>query len=140
MLGRPVRVRLGSCCVKWRVLAAGRTPRHLCCFTDNNPDCSPWACPLLGRMFVLLLQVIPQMALQQDRDTDMGSEFFETRQAFLSLCQGNHYQVGVGLGLGRVVGWGSAGVHVDYDVLMQHKPGVMQHGGNLHKPAEHARP
>jgi E1A/CREB-binding protein len=30
--------------------------------------------------------------MTQDRDPDMGSEFFETRQAFLSLCQGNHYQ------------------------------------------------
>lgn len=40
--------------------------------------------------------MIPALQLQQDRDTDMGSEFFETRQAFLSLCQGNHYQVGLG--------------------------------------------
>lgn len=40
------------------------------------------------------LQMIPALQLQPDRDTDMGSEFFETRQAFLSLCQGNHYQVG----------------------------------------------
>lgn len=38
------------------------------------------------------LQDIPPIQLQQDRDGDMGSEFFETRQAFLSLCQGNHYQ------------------------------------------------
>lgn len=37
--------------------------------------------------------MIPALQLQQDKDTDMGSEFFETRQAFLSLCQGNHYQV-----------------------------------------------
>lgn len=28
----------------------------------------------------------------RDMDTDMESEFFDTRQAFLSLCQGNHYQ------------------------------------------------
>eukprot|EP00879_Flechtneria_rotunda_P004691 GHRR01004955.1.p1 GENE.GHRR01004955.1~~GHRR01004955.1.p1 ORF type:complete len:1088 (+),score=359.45 GHRR01004955.1:402-3266(+) len=36
--------------------------------------------------------MIPPLQLQPDRDPDMGSEFFETRQAFLSLCQGNHYQ------------------------------------------------
>jgi hypothetical protein len=42
---------------------------------------------------VLLLQPIPALQITQDRDADMGSEFFETRQAFLSLCQGNHYQV-----------------------------------------------
>lgn len=46
--------------------------------------CFPPSCPL---------QMIPALQLQQDKDTDMGSEFFETRQAFLSLCQGNHYQV-----------------------------------------------
>lgn len=38
-------------------------------------------------------QAVPQLNIQRDMDTDMGSEFFETRQAFLSLCQGNHYQV-----------------------------------------------
>eukprot|EP00878_Enallax_costatus_P007519 GHUV01007875.1.p1 GENE.GHUV01007875.1~~GHUV01007875.1.p1 ORF type:complete len:926 (+),score=290.96 GHUV01007875.1:200-2779(+) len=35
---------------------------------------------------------IPPQQVQKDLDPDMGSEFFETRQAFLSLCQGNHYQ------------------------------------------------
>lgn len=39
-----------------------------------------------------ILQDIPAQQLIEDRDIDMGSEFFETRQAFLSLCQGNHYQ------------------------------------------------
>jgi E1A/CREB-binding protein len=28
----------------------------------------------------------------KDKDEFMESEFFDTRQAFLSLCQGNHYQ------------------------------------------------
>lgn len=28
----------------------------------------------------------------KDRDEILESEFFDTRQAFLSLCQGNHYQ------------------------------------------------
>lgn len=28
----------------------------------------------------------------KDRDDILESEFFDTRQAFLSLCQGNHYQ------------------------------------------------
>eukprot|EP00798_Chlamydomonas_sp_ICE-L_P023039 gene23039-30234_t len=28
----------------------------------------------------------------QDPDPDVDNEFFETRQTFLSLCQGNHYQ------------------------------------------------
>jgi E1A/CREB-binding protein len=28
----------------------------------------------------------------KDKDEIMESEFFDTRQAFLSLCQGNHYQ------------------------------------------------
>ena len=32
------------------------------------------------------------MVLQADPDPDIESEIFETRQAFLSLCQGNHYQ------------------------------------------------
>eukprot|EP00775_Hariotina_reticulata_P014539 gene14539-14667_t len=41
---------------------------------------------------VLWLQLIPAVAWQKDLDVDLGSEFFETRQAFLSLCQGNHYQ------------------------------------------------
>lgn len=35
---------------------------------------------------------VPPIQLTRDPDPDMGSEFFETRQAFLSLCQGNHYQ------------------------------------------------
>ncbi|MEW5301948.1 MAG: hypothetical protein WDW36_004771 [Sanguina aurantia] len=30
--------------------------------------------------------------LLPDTDIDMDNEFFETRQTFLSLCQGNHYQ------------------------------------------------
>ncbi len=30
--------------------------------------------------------------MRADPDADLESEFFETRQAFLSLCQGNHYQ------------------------------------------------
>ncbi|KAI3823481.1 hypothetical protein L1987_04919 [Smallanthus sonchifolius] len=28
----------------------------------------------------------------KDKDEILKSEFFDTRQAFLSLCQGNHYQ------------------------------------------------
>jgi hypothetical protein len=44
----------------------------------------------------LTLQQVPALTLTTDNDTDMGSEFFETRQAFLSLCQGNHYQVQLG--------------------------------------------
>eukprot|EP00953_Heterococcus_sp_UTEX-ZZ885_P032318 16882-Heterococcus_DN1.PRE.3 len=28
----------------------------------------------------------------QDPDDILESEFFDTRQAFLNLCQGNHYQ------------------------------------------------
>lgn len=28
----------------------------------------------------------------KDKDEILESEFFDTRQAFLSLCQGNHYQ------------------------------------------------
>lgn len=28
----------------------------------------------------------------RDADPEMENEFFETRQSFLSLCQGNHYQ------------------------------------------------
>ena len=53
----------------------------------SGPDMS---CALV----LCCLQAVPALQLQQDRDADMGSEFFETRQAFLSLCQGNHYQVG----------------------------------------------
>jgi E1A/CREB-binding protein len=36
--------------------------------------------------------MVPPLQLAADADADMRSEFFETRQAFLSLCQGNHYQ------------------------------------------------
>jgi len=30
--------------------------------------------------------------INKDKDEIIESEFFDTRQAFLSLCQGNHYQ------------------------------------------------
>lgn len=40
----------------------------------------------------LLTEKVEGLPLQPDPDADLESEFFETRQAFLSLCQGNHYQ------------------------------------------------
>lgn len=46
----------------------------------------------LSAVRIAHLQDVPPLMRQMDRDADMGSEFFETRQAFLSLCQGNHYQ------------------------------------------------
>jgi E1A/CREB-binding protein len=36
--------------------------------------------------------VIDVPADTRDKDEIVESEFFDTRQAFLSLCQGNHYQ------------------------------------------------
>ncbi|GFH07343.1 uncharacterized protein HaLaN_02130, partial [Haematococcus lacustris] len=33
-----------------------------------------------------------EMQLMKDPDPDVENEFFETRQSFLALCQGNHYQ------------------------------------------------
>ncbi|GBG83435.1 hypothetical protein CBR_g37148 [Chara braunii] len=38
------------------------------------------------------LPVEPVQEETKDKDEMMESEFFDTRQAFLSLCQGNHYQ------------------------------------------------
>jgi hypothetical protein len=53
--------------------------------------CCRW-CVCVLWWWWLWLQHIPAVAWQKDLDADLGSEFFETRQAFLSLCQGNHYQ------------------------------------------------
>eukprot|EP00878_Enallax_costatus_P031506 GHUV01034456.1.p1 GENE.GHUV01034456.1~~GHUV01034456.1.p1 ORF type:complete len:308 (+),score=93.52 GHUV01034456.1:203-1126(+) len=56
-------------------------------------DCPSWRKVVrLSAHVPLTLQDIPPQQVQKDLDPDMGSEFFETRQAFLSLCQGNHYQ------------------------------------------------
>lgn len=40
----------------------------------------------------LTLERLDPTCTVKDPDTDMENEFFETRQSFLSLCQGNHYQ------------------------------------------------
>ncbi|MCO5612854.1 hypothetical protein L7F22_067125 [Adiantum nelumboides] len=40
----------------------------------------------------LALKSVEPLADTKDKDEVMESEFFDTRQAFLSLCQGNHYQ------------------------------------------------
>jgi hypothetical protein len=53
----------------------------LCCFAR---------CPAVN--YLHHQQPVQPVQLAKDMDPDMGSEFFETRQAFLSLCQGNHYQ------------------------------------------------
>ncbi|XP_057817200.1 histone acetyltransferase HAC1 isoform X2 [Cryptomeria japonica] len=50
----------------------------------------------------------------EDKDEIMESEFFDTRQAFLSLCQGNHYQ---------------------YDTLRRAKHSSMMILYHLHNPA-----
>lgn len=41
---------------------------------------------------ILQFHVTDVAADTKDKDEIMESEFFDTRQAFLSLCQGNHYQ------------------------------------------------
>ncbi|XP_028759098.1 histone acetyltransferase HAC1 isoform X2 [Neltuma alba] len=38
------------------------------------------------------IEIIDVLADTKDKDEILESEFFDTRQAFLSLCQGNHYQ------------------------------------------------
>ncbi|KAK3131224.1 hypothetical protein QOZ80_6BG0503690 [Eleusine coracana subsp. coracana] len=53
----------------------------------------------------------------KDRDDIIESEFFDTRQAFLSLCQGNHYQ---------------------YDTLRSAKHSSMMVLYHLHNPTEPA--
>ncbi|KAJ9527555.1 hypothetical protein QJQ45_025823 [Haematococcus lacustris] len=40
----------------------------------------------------LIPEKLEEVQLMKDTDPDVESEFFETRQSFLSLCQGNHYQ------------------------------------------------
>jgi E1A/CREB-binding protein len=40
----------------------------------------------------LTAEQLPPLQLEKDPDGNIDNEFFETRQAFLSLCQGNHYQ------------------------------------------------
>eukprot|EP00850_Spirogloea_muscicola_P001999 SM000007S20959 [mRNA] locus=s7:1163010:1170807:- [translate_table: standard] len=40
----------------------------------------------------IMEKVVDAPAETRDQDEIMESEFFDTRQAFLSLCQGNHYQ------------------------------------------------
>lgn len=37
-------------------------------------------------------EIVDALGDTKDKDEIMESEFFDTRQAFLSLCQGNHYQ------------------------------------------------
>lgn len=44
----------------------------------------------LSELVVDHVEVIPPTT--DEGNPDMESEFFDTRQAFLSLCQGNHYQ------------------------------------------------
>ena len=41
---------------------------------------------------LVLLQAEERPNTTDDVDSEMSCEFFETRQTFLSLCQGNHYQ------------------------------------------------
>lgn len=41
---------------------------------------------------ILQFDITDVPADTKDRDEILESEFFDTRQAFLSLCQGNHYQ------------------------------------------------
>lgn len=44
----------------------------------------------LSELVVDHVEAIPPTT--DEGNPDMESEFFDTRQAFLSLCQGNHYQ------------------------------------------------
>ncbi len=47
----------------------------------------------IGAMVCEVQVEVDDVPLQtKDKDEIMESEFFDTRQAFLSLCQGNHYQ------------------------------------------------
>lgn len=42
--------------------------------------------------FILQVEITDVPFDTKDKDDILESEFFDTRQAFLSLCQGNHYQ------------------------------------------------
>eukprot|EP00850_Spirogloea_muscicola_P002020 SM000007S20980 [mRNA] locus=s7:1471294:1479028:+ [translate_table: standard] len=53
---------------------------------DRHPIAAKEAHPLI------MEKVVDAPAETRDQDEIMESEFFDTRQAFLSLCQGNHYQ------------------------------------------------
>ena len=74
-------------------------------------------------ILTILLDIIIQVEIDgvpkdtKDRDGILESEFFDTRQAFLSLCQGNHYQ---------------------YDTLRGAKHSSMMVLYHLHNPTEPA--
>ncbi|XP_024524723.1 histone acetyltransferase HAC1 [Selaginella moellendorffii] len=69
---------------------------HLCnrCYVADQKrdekDRHPWNSRETHELFAVEVNDIP--AETEDKDEIMESEFFDTRQAFLSLCQGNHYQ------------------------------------------------
>lgn len=55
-------------------------------------DMTPLGLPQGIELKDLIEEACPIIPPNIDEDPDMDSEFFDTRQQFLSLCQGNHYQ------------------------------------------------
>ena len=55
-------------------------------------DDKPLGLPSGIKLEDLVAEDCPVIPANSDDDPDMDSEFFDTRQQYLSLCQGNHYQ------------------------------------------------
>eukprot|EP00271_Cylindrocystis_brebissonii_P010329 TRINITY_DN264_c1_g1_i6.p1 TRINITY_DN264_c1_g1~~TRINITY_DN264_c1_g1_i6.p1 ORF type:complete len:1617 (-),score=375.18 TRINITY_DN264_c1_g1_i6:703-4923(-) len=96
-------VHLHACCSHCRnfLVEAGRyTCRqcpnfHLChkCYAAEKAREPRERHPSLSKdVHDLFFEHTPAVPFIEDKDETMESEFFDTRQAFLSLCQGNHYQ------------------------------------------------
>ncbi|ERN11346.1 hypothetical protein AMTR_s00024p00251990 [Amborella trichopoda] len=65
-----------------------------CCFEAEEKLDDKYRHPISTRekhvLYPVLITDVPTDT--KDKDEILESEFFDTRQAFLSLCQGNHYQ------------------------------------------------
>ena len=59
---------------------------------DAPGDLKPLGLPMGIKLEDLVAEECPIIPPNTDDDQDMDSEFFDTRQQYLSLCQGNHYQ------------------------------------------------
>ena len=58
----------------------------------SDPSLKPLGLPTGIKLEDLVPEECPIIPPNVDEDPDMDSEFFDTRQQYLSLCQGNHYQ------------------------------------------------
>ena len=60
--------------------------------TGPPPPGAPKGLPYGVTLDQLVRATASPLPPTEDANPDVGCEFFDTRQAFLSLCQGNHYQ------------------------------------------------